>query len=177
METPTFSFEPYTKICTKIFRPDKIFGPFKDFLTTLEQNMRGNFWAHIWKKHKIVLLTHSFSFSHNTFEWLKNEQIFCLKTFDLPVSIFPNIGFPKLIFIFDTFTLIEEFSRGKKHDFIYFTLSLKYEWSTMKYREVRVKYEWSTNEVRTPEVALFPPWYDRIWSWHYLFFIFWPRCA
>ena len=87
-------------------------------------------------------------------------------------------------------------SRGKKRDFIYFTLFLKYDWSTtevqlkysevslkyewsttevpvkyrevsVKYSEVPLKYDWSTDEVCTPEVSLFPPWLHLTFPQHY----------
>ena len=54
--------------------PKPILMPFKDFLTLLEEKQTHNFWVHIRKEHKILVITHSCSLFWNIFKQAKNEQ-------------------------------------------------------------------------------------------------------
>ena len=63
------------------FCPSCFFRPFRDSFVTLGQKPTQNFWAHIPKERKILKLTKCFWLSPVAFIWLKNEQIFCAKTF------------------------------------------------------------------------------------------------
>ena len=48
--------------------------------TPLKQEQAHNFWVYIQKQHKILLVSHSFSFIQKTLKQVKNEQKLCPET-------------------------------------------------------------------------------------------------